>query len=88
MEESINKFLDYCEKTGKRPEKVSIDGKGYIIEWHPNKMLKRIYPKPLSMEEVEIFYASKKLLRQGTSSCDVRKMLCDHKRDFELWKRK
>lgn len=75
MEESINKFLAYCEKTGKRPEKVSIDDKTYVIEWHPNKMLKRIYPKPLSMEEVEIFYVSKKLLRQGTSSSDIRRML-------------
>lgn len=74
MEESINKFLAYCEKTGKRPEKVSIDGKTYIIEWHPNKMLKRIYPKPLSMEEVEIFYVSKKILRQGTSGSDASKM--------------
>ena len=65
MEEGIKQILAYCERTGERPEKVAIDDKTYIIEWHPNKMLKRIYPKPLSLGEVTVFYASRILIRQG-----------------------
>ena len=68
MEENIKQFLAYCERTGKRPEKVFMDDKSYVVEWHPNKMLKRIYPKPLSMAEVELFYVTKKFHCQGTTS--------------------
>lgn len=82
MEENIKQFLSYCERTGERPEKVNIDGKDYIVEWHPNKMLKRIYPKQLDKEEIELFYIAK-VKYQGTASGDVRRMLRDHERDFK-----
>ena len=73
---NIDQFLDYCERTGERPEKVNIDGKDYIVEWHPNKMLKRIYPKQLDKEEIELFYIAK-VKCQGTST-----------NDNKSWKRK
>lgn len=69
MEEGINKFLAYCERTGERPEKVFIDGKTYVVEWHPNKMLKRIYQKQLDEEEIELSYITK-VKHQGTTSID------------------
>lgn len=67
MTTPIDQFLSYCERTGDRPEKTNIDGKTYIVEWHPNKMFKRIYPQPLSEEEIEFFYVTK-AMRQGTSA--------------------
>lgn len=59
MEESINKFLDYCERTGERPKKANIDGKECIVEWYPNKMLKRIYWKRSGDKETELLYYAK-----------------------------
>lgn len=73
MEENIKQFLAYCERTGKRPEKVNIDGKTYVVEWHPNKMFKRIYPKPLNYEDVDMIYLADIPPCQGTSGSDASK---------------
>lgn len=85
MNEDIKSFLDYCNRTGERPELALIDNKTYLVEWHPNKALRRVSLKLALYEDLEYYFLHKKpksfyiakVKYQGTST-----------NDNKLWKRK
>ena len=85
MKENIDQFLAYCERTGERPELAFMDNKTYLVEWHPNKALKRVSFKLALYEDLEYHFLHKKpqsfyiakVKYQGTST-----------NDNKSWKRK